>query len=655
MRKVLFKTLGISFIISILLSYPSAAIVTQRLESALTKAENSSVVSTFGNEREVSKFEEEIVIILYPEDNNSDNIDKGFISFLEANGIPYSLSKSSLEICIYPNKMGQNKIEELKDEIEKLSDRYHADRSYPAQPMEIISEGRNAINATKFVLDGVDGKYPDGTRVKIAVIDGGFKGYEELQRHGELPPDLVVIDQTTGTNTEIDHGSKCAEIIYDIAPAAKMYLIKARLTTDFNNGIEYCLNNDIKIISCSIGFHEFLSFIAGMDPIDVIIDNEIFKNKFLFIVAAGNEAKHSWFGTFHDPSGTGYTRFPSGNDSLNVTLPPDTDVTLIWNDYYPSTSRYRIDVFDQRNNLIQQSKFVATRQDMVLKSALNNKLGPGKFKIKIFKENDSMSQGREMRLIFDKGLLLGDIIDNPSDRNPESSLVIPADARNALAVGAVDVAKYTLGPIEHYSSRGPTRRYTPTAGTSDVMKPDITAPSVVSTASGGYRQFGGTSAAAPHVAGAAALLLSLNPNLTMMELKAKVIGYAQQIQSSPDNIYGNGILVLNTNLIPPNDVGDFVCYPNPVSIGVTGYVKITNLPFNTDLIDVQVYTVTGEFVKSFNIGDMFEEEYTSGTRRRMLKWDLRNQDGARIAPGVYFVTLKTLLGNKQVKKIAVQM
>ena len=38
----------------------------------------------------------------------------------------------------------------------------------------------------------------------------------------------------------------------------------------------------------------------------------------------------------------------------------------------------------------------------------------------------------------------------------------------------------------------------------------------------------------------------------------------------------------------------------------------------------------------------------------MVKWELRNQDGNRIAPGVYFVVVKTLLGNKKVKKIGIQ-
>jgi subtilisin family serine protease len=166
------------------------------------------------------------------------------------------------------------------------------------------------------------------------------------------------------------------------------------------------------------------------------------------------------------------------------------------------------------------------------------------------------------------------------------------------------------------------------------MKPDIVAPTGVTTASLGYRGFAGTSAATPHVAGAAALLLSLSTGTTIAELKDKVVGYARQIQSSPDNIYGNGKLVLDSSLIPPNNVGDFVCYPKPVSISGKGYVKITNLPFNTSLIEINIYTVTGEFVKSFDVSDLTEEYYTAD-KRRMVKWDLKNQDGSRIAPGVF--------------------
>jgi hypothetical protein len=47
-------------------------------------------------------------------------------------------------------------------------------------------------------------------------------------------------------------------------------------------------------------------------------------------------------------------------------------------------------------------------------------------------------------------------------------------------------------------------------------------------------------------------------------------------------------------------------------------MKITNLPFHTDVIDINIYTVTGEFVKSFDASDLTEEAYTA-EKRRMVK------------------------------------
>lgn len=96
--------------------------------------------------------------------------------------------------------------------------------------------------------------------------------------------------------------------------------------------------------------------------------------------------------------------------------------------------------------------------------------------------------------------------------------------------------------IAIYSSRGPRR-------TDDGIKPDISAPAENVTAAlantgNGVRSFGGTSSAAPHTAGAMALLRAINPTWSNYELKALLLNGAA------NNIFASTGAVLSQ---PPTD------------------------------------------------------------------------------------------------------
>jgi hypothetical protein len=116
----------------------------------------------------------------------------------------------------------------------------------------------------------------------------------------------------------------------------------------------------------------------------------------------------------------------------------------------------------------------------------------------------------------------------------------PATSAAALAVGA---ACWQSGVIEFYSSRGPTL--------DGRTKPDLSAPDQVTTATFGSSQgcsgagFPGTSAASPHVAGAAALALQASPRSVPSETQ-RLLERKARDRGSPgkDDDYGSGALAL---------------------------------------------------------------------------------------------------------------
>lgn len=159
------------------------------------------------------------------------------------------------------------------------------------------------------------------------------------------------------------------------------------------------------------------------------------------------------------------------------------------------------------------------------------------------------------------------VVSAGNDGSGEQTVTTPGTADAALTVGAVDKDEELAG----FSSRGPR------AG-DYAVKPDITAPGVdigAARADGtslgdpiddDYTSEDGTSMAAPHVAGAAAILRQQDPQLGPAEAKALLAGTAVAHDELDVYQQGGGRLDVPRALAAP-----LVATPAPVDLGYFEY------------------------------------------------------------------------------------
>ncbi len=155
-------------------------------------------------------------------------------------------------------------------------------------------------------------------------------------------------------------------------------------------------------------------------------------------------------------------------------------------------------------------------------------------------KESSITAPATSRYSFTVGATYSDLIESSADKVAIFAAIngirtgnIPSAAVIILSSVAV---KFTFpqNGLAYFSGQGPVYDV---AG-NELIKPDVVAPTFVSTSHG---IFGGTSASAPHVAGAAALVLSANLYLTPDEVQQALEESAVELGTpGKDNEYGAG-------------------------------------------------------------------------------------------------------------------
>lgn len=416
-----------------------------------------------------------------------------------------------------------------------------------AVPMDIKSEGHGLSKADLWNADG-----KKGAGVKVGIIDVGFGNLSDAQDNGDLPPtgaQLTVNNAgCTDAAVKTPHGTGVAEIVHDMAPDAQLFLACIEDTVSFSAAADWLKQQGVQVITAAVGF---LSPTGGRgdgtgpadSPADVVKRSR--ESGILWSVAAGNQARLHFAGKAADANGDSWVEFSGATQNNGFPLEPNRSATvgLRW-DAWPTTNEdLDLYVMSQAHPPTGPNdpdlKAVSTRPQKDTTGGLspteqvtftNTTSITASYWVYVKNNNAKFVTPFELFVSGPSGQL--------QTYTEAGSVTEPGTSPHVIAVGATAPSS---GAVESYSSRGPS--------IDGRLKPDITAFDKVSTATIG--QFSGTSAAAAHVAGAAALLKSANPGLDAAQIQASLQSKASPKKS--DNTWGNGTL----NLGAPNTVPAF--------------------------------------------------------------------------------------------------
>ena len=438
----------------------------------------------------------------------------------------------------------------------------------PPQPDfgDVTSQGVQAHLSAAWNQAGYSGQ-----GVKVGIIDLGFKDLTSLMGT-ELParvqgrcytdigvftqdlsdceavgevtvaiPECLDYAQRRAVRNAI-HGTVVAESLIDIAPEVSLYIANPISRADLQAAADWMASEGVSVINYSVGW-TFDGPGDGTSPLSASPLNTVDRavaSDILWVNAAGNDAQETWFGGYSDPDGNGAISFGGQNDEV-IDIPVRacrrSTVQLRWEDNWDGASTdLDLYLYNKRTGEVVFSSVEAQSGESghVPLEGFWFRYGIDRDDIGIAVDHYGGDAPNWIQLVVWS-------VDPIQHHTGSGSITNPAESANPgmLAVGAAPW--YDAHTIEPFSSRGPTP--------DGRVKPDVAGADCGETALAPLnekrRGFCGTSQAAPHVAGMAALVRQRFPTYTPAQVAAYLKDHAQQrVTPDPNNTWGHGFAQL---------------------------------------------------------------------------------------------------------------
>ncbi|KPU80858.1 peptidase S8 [Nitrosopumilus sp. PRT-SC01] len=394
-------------------------------------------------------------------------------------------------------------------------------------------------------IDGID-----GTGIKVAVIDTGVD-FNHPDLFGWGPDGKVVGGYNFIREDELPldtngHGTQVAGVIaadgqaIGVAPKAKILAYKVSEDGEgvsselIIRAIEKAIEDGADIINISLGVNKTNAKIDR--AVSIALEEGIF-----VVTAAGNDGPG--LKTIGSPGrnfgsvtvGATYNNLTSSLvATLEVDEKPYTVIPMVGSTKLeePIIGKIIFGGFGKIENLkeldVKDAILIVERGSDV----------EGELLYFSIKESNAANAGAKAMIVYNNrpGIFLGELIHEFMEPGYKPQIpVVSVDREEGIEIKesikngneASMHLFYNPDFVAHFSSRGPVSPF--------YLKPDIVAPGAYINSTqnnGGYNFTSGTSYAAPHVSGAAALLLQKNPELHHHEIKSLLLTTVEPVSDA---------------------------------------------------------------------------------------------------------------------------
>ncbi|MBK6596895.1 MAG: S8 family serine peptidase [Proteobacteria bacterium] len=547
-----------------------------------------------------------------------------------------------------------------------------------ANPIPTVAPGTGYLAIDDPGTTADDGLFPS------AKVVGGYDFVgEEWPNNPALAPDPDPIP-APDASTFGGHGTHVADIIggrLGVAPGVQLYALKSCSSPTSScsgvallQGIEFSLdpNGDgdlsdhVDIMNMSLGATYGQAF---DDDLSAAVDNAT-QAGVLTVASAGNSADKQFItgtpGATATALSVAQTSVPSGNITLmRILSPVARDAGAVFQAWaVPLTSTIEGPVFYPAT---------AAKRLACPNAAGASPFAPGELAGQIVLiDRGACSGSLKMAIVSDAGAALGIIglVDGSAPFsfsygggviNIPAFMINLADANAIRAGGVVRFSPENVlslaGTVVSSSSRGPTMN-------ANLGKPEIGAPGAsISASSGsftGTSAFGGTSGAAPMVAGAAAIIRGARPNLAPLEIKQLLVNTADPNvaqpsvagsvfpdQVAPISRIGGGEVRVDRALFSPTFVTDVTGDLGSSAAGVSsgGYIDVS-LPVQAVVRTLRIKNIS-HYAETYRVLPNFRYQDDADTRAVSV---FAIPSVVRVAPGrSATVRLLTFIDGKKLR------